>query len=571
MVVVAVVLAACQPAPTPTPTPRPTATTEPTLAATTEATPEASAVVTTEATTEVTSAATTESTAEVTAAATTEATAEVTAAATTESTAEMTAAATAEMTAGATTEATAEATQGIGILPATIEATTEATAEMTATSEVTAELGTIIEVAKADGHFTTLLAALDKAGLTDTLNGTGPFTVFAPTDDAFQAMLTATNMTAGDLLDNPDLANILKYHVVSGKVTADDLQAFKSQDNPDVIIVPTLDGDKTITITFAADGTITLNGTAKVTLKNVEASNGIIHVIDAVLMPPTDATPEATMAIMATTEATAEMTAAATEAMTEVAMVPTTMAATTEASPEATMAIMATTEATAEMTIAATEGVSTPEPTMAPTTEATIEMTATTEATAEMTPAATVELGTIIEVAKADGHFTTLLAALDKADLTDTLNGTGPFTVFAPTDEAFQALLTATNMTAGDLLDNPDLAKILEYHVVKGKFAVEDIQALHNPNSTDALLIPTLDDDKFLTIRFGDDGTITINDTAKLTLTNIQASNGVIHVIDAMLMPPTDATAEAAAAATPAPMRIDSPLAAPTAEVTPAS
>ncbi len=265
ILVFTVVVAACQPSPTPTPTPRPTETTAPpTVAATTEATPEATAVMTTEMTAEATMEATTEMTAE----------------ATMEATMEMAAAATME----ATTEMTAEATMEAA-MEMTAEATAAPTMEMTA--EATVPLGTIIDVAKADGHFTTLLAALDKAGLTDTLNGAGPYTVFAPTDDAFQAMLTAGNMSAADLLDNPDLASILQYHVVKGKVTADQLAQFHSQDNPDVILVPTLDGDKLITITFAADGTIMLDGTAKITLKNVQASNGIIQVIDAVLTPPT--------------------------------------------------------------------------------------------------------------------------------------------------------------------------------------------------------------------------------------------------------------------------------------------
>jgi len=172
------------------------------------------------------------------------------------------------------------------------------TAEATSTAEATAQLGTIIDVAKADGNFTTLLAALDKADLTTTLEGDGPFTVFAPTDAAFKALLASTNMTAADLLSNPDLAKILEYHVVPAKVTSDDLAEYKSKDNPDLIVVPTMDGLQTLSIVVGNDGTITINGTAKVILKDVQASNGVIHVIDTVLMPPTaeaTATAEATL------------------------------------------------------------------------------------------------------------------------------------------------------------------------------------------------------------------------------------------------------------------------------------
>jgi uncharacterized surface protein with fasciclin (FAS1) repeats len=325
----AVVIAACSPTATPTPTTRPTATTvPPTAAATAEAveagTAESTAAATAEATkasisldatlppfvaqsptpslvsaateeaTEMTAA--TEEATEMAAASTEEATEMVMSAATEEAT-EMTAAteeatemmaATAEMTMAPTEEMT-EMTAG-----PTEEMTMEATSEMTATVEATAELGTIIDVAKADGNFTTLLAAIDKADLTDTLDGKGPFTVFAPTDDAFKALLEATNMTAADLLSNTDLAEILMYHVVDGKITADDLAEFKSVDNPDLIVVPTLDDDQKLNITVETDGTIMINGVAKVTLKNVMASNGVIHVIDAVLMPADLATPEAT-------------------------------------------------------------------------------------------------------------------------------------------------------------------------------------------------------------------------------------------------------------------------------------
>ena len=106
--------------------------------------------------------------------------------------------------------------------------------------------------------------------------------------------MAATNMTAADLLSNTDLAKILMYHVVDAKITADDLAEYKSVDNPDLIVVPTLDDDQKLNITVETDGTIMINGVAKVTLKNVMASNGVIHVIDAVLMPADVATPEAT-------------------------------------------------------------------------------------------------------------------------------------------------------------------------------------------------------------------------------------------------------------------------------------
>ena len=131
----------------------------------------------------------------------------------------------------------------------------------------------IVDTAVAAGQFTTLAKALDAAGLVDTLKGPGPFTVFAPTDAAF-AKLPAGTLEG--LLANPDqLRAVLTYHVVSGKVTAADAANLQS--------ATTLEGeDLSITTT---DGAVQIDK-ADVTLPDVMASNGIIHVIDAVMLPP---------------------------------------------------------------------------------------------------------------------------------------------------------------------------------------------------------------------------------------------------------------------------------------------
>ena len=152
--------------------------------------------------------------------------------------------------------------------PATTEATEEAAA------------ADIVDTAVAAGDFTTLAAALEAAGLVETLKGDGPFTVFAPTDDAFAALPEGTVDT---LLEDPqgDLTDILTYHVVSGKVMAADVAGLDGQE------VETLQGAKftvnvdgdNVTLTDAAGNTV------NVTQTDVEASNGVIHVIDAVLMP----------------------------------------------------------------------------------------------------------------------------------------------------------------------------------------------------------------------------------------------------------------------------------------------
>ena len=135
-----------------------------------------------------------------------------------------------------------------------------------------AAAGTIVDVAAANPDFTTLVAAVKAAGLVDTLNGTGPFTVFAPTNEAFAA-LPAGLLDKLLLPENKDvLTKILTYHVVASKVMAADVKDGKA---------PTVEGSD---LTLGTMGGVTVND-AKVVTADVAASNGVIHVIDKVLVP----------------------------------------------------------------------------------------------------------------------------------------------------------------------------------------------------------------------------------------------------------------------------------------------
>jgi uncharacterized surface protein with fasciclin (FAS1) repeats len=303
----------------------------------------------------------------------------------------------------------------------------EPTATAAAEAEVPAATADIVDTAVAAGSFTTLVAAVEAAGLVETLKGEGPFTVFAPTDDAFAAI---PKETLDALLADPsgDLTQILLYHVVPGKVMAADVT--------DGLEAATVQGAP-VNFTIA-DGVVKINDATIVTT-DIEASNGVIHVIDAVIMPPAD-------------EA-----AAATEAPAEEAAAP---------------------------------------------------------------------VGDIVDTAIAAGSFTTLVAAVEAAGLVETLKGEGPFTVFAPTDDAFAAI-PAETLTA--LLADPsgDLTQILLYHVVPGKVMAADV--------TDGLEAATV---QGAPVTFSiADGVVKIND-ATIVTTDIETSNGVIHVIDAVIMPP---------------------------------
>ena len=158
---------------------------------------------------------------------------------------------------------------------APVEPAPTAPAEPEAPTEdaVEDELGTVVDVAIATEGFETLVAAVVAAGLAETLSGDGPFTVFAPTDEAFAALPEGL-LEKLLLEENLDvLVSILTYHVVAGTVLAADVTDGD---------VATVEGS---TITLATTGGVTVNG-ANVVLADVLASNGVIHVIDAVILPP---------------------------------------------------------------------------------------------------------------------------------------------------------------------------------------------------------------------------------------------------------------------------------------------
>jgi len=325
----------------------------------------------------------------------------------------------------------------------------------TTTTEPAADTS-VLDLAIEAGQFSTLIAAIDAAGLGETLEGEGPFTVLAPTDAAFEAAFEALGITAEELLaDTETLTAILLYHVLGKEA--------------DSQLVATLDGSSVATLNpqevaiNVTDGQIMINE-ATVVSADLLADNGIVHVIDAVLLPPDIA--EALGVAMAEEPMEEETTTTTTEAMTT------------------------TTEAM--------------EPTIS-------------------------EI--VVEAAAGDpAEFTVLLAALETAGLVDALNGEGPFTVFAPTDAAFAALLEELNVSAEELLANPDLANILLYHVVSGEFLAADVIEIAPAD------VPTLYDENTIAIAVVD-GSVVINDVATVITPDVMASNGVIHVIDAVLVP----------------------------------
>jgi uncharacterized surface protein with fasciclin (FAS1) repeats len=273
-----------------------------------------------------------------------------------------------------------------------------------------AQQKTIVETAVAAGNFNTLVAAVKAAGLVDTLNGHTPFTVFAPTDDAFAKLDPAMIENLLKPESKQSLTNVLTYHVVAGRVSARDAYDLNS--------AATVNGQR---LPINLRGDVPKVGDSTLVVTDIQCSNGVIHVIDSVLLPKLDSIPA---------------------------------------------------------------------------------------------------------TAQAAGKFNTLVAAVGAAGLGEVLSGKGPFTVFAPTDEAFAALPAGTVESLLKPENKQKLIDILKYHVVSGR--VYDNDAV-KAGSAPSLLGRTLD------IKFSAAG-IRVNE-AKVVAKNIDCSNGVIHVIDSVLIP----------------------------------
>jgi len=290
----------------------------------------------------------------------------------------------------------------------------------TTTTMAPAKESTIAEVAVATDELSTLVTALTAAELVDTLDGTTEYTVFAPTNDAFaeldKKVFECLQMPAGI----PTLTEVLKNHVVEGKTTSSDLkpdQKLKTLDVPEML-------------TVKIDGKTVMINDATVDTPDVPASNGVVHIIDKVLIPTNFVAPNCGS-------------------------------------------------------------------------------------------------GNIAETASGNEDLSTLVTALKAADLVDTFTGTDLYTVFAPTNEAFTAL--GDIVTCLLLPENKEaLTSILTYHVVKGYDLSTDI--------TDGLEVDTLDDTEKLT--FSTTKGVMINGEATVTIPDVYCTNGVVHVIDKVLVPP---------------------------------
>ncbi|MFT6395823.1 MAG: putative surface protein with fasciclin (FAS1) repeats [Bradymonadia bacterium] len=423
--------------------------------------------------------------------------------------------------------------------------------EDTPMEDTPVEGSNIVELAIATDFLSILVDAVVAADLADTLSGEGPFTVFAPTNDAFATLLDEIGLTAEELLADTDtLTAVLLYHVVGESLASGDVVASD-------ILEPLGGGELVVTV----EGESVFINDAQITVVDIEATNGYVHVIDTVLVPFAD---EPNLVEVAEENGSFTILLAAVEAAGLTAVAATTeditIFAPTDAAFEAAFVALGV---TAEELLASPDlaGILAyhvvPEllfsgdvvaasllPTLAGINLKVVvdgEVVTVGDAVVSaldiegsngvihVVDSVILPPGTVVDVAVASGMFGTLVLAVQAAELVDTLSGDGPFTVFAPTEQAFADALEALEITAEELLASPDLAAILTYHVVAEYLTASDVVALDSVTTVNGASAA---------ISIGDDGAM-INE-ALIVATDIPTSNGIIHVIDAVLLPPAE-------------------------------
>jgi len=283
---------------------------------------------------------------------------------------------------------------------------------------------TVVDLAKENSQFSTLVSALEITNLAGTLTGTGPFTIFAPTNKAFADFLAANNYEFLEDVPTLALAEVLLNHVVRGNVKSTDLkQGYVNTMSTDA---PTAETNLSLFVDLSTG--VVLNGNATVTATDLTAANGVIHEVNAVIASPT-----------------------------------------------------------------------------------------------------------VVTHALSNPIFSTLVAALTATGLTtdfvEVLSGEGPFTVFAPTNDAFTTLL-AENDAWTELSDIPTetLEAVLKYHVVSGSNVVA-------AGLEESMMVTTLGGTFRISLEGGPSIRTSSQGTSDIIATDVQGTNGVVHAIDAVLQP----------------------------------
>jgi transforming growth factor-beta-induced protein len=428
----------------------------------------------------------------------------------------------------------------------------------------------IVEIAQADAQFSILVDAVVKADLATTLSSDGPFTVFAPTNDAFTALLAANGYSSLDDIPVAALTNILLNHVVSGSVRSTDLSTGYQKS------LATGPGGNMLDLYIDLSSGVKINGNATVTAADIEAENGYIHVIDQVIISPTVVTqavvnPDFSVLVQALSQ-----TALSADYVTILSGTgPFTVFAPTNAAfidllnsnPDwnaledipievlekvliyhvVSGANVTSSMLSDEMEVTTLDGMFTIDldnGAQIRTSSGGISNIIATDvqATNGIVHAIDAVLlpdglnisndPNVVEIAQSDAQFSILVDAVVKAGFVSTLSGEGPFTVFAPTNTAFEALLADLGFSSLDDIPLELLQNILLNHVVSGDVRSTDLSTGY------VKTLATGPDASNLDIYVDLSNGVVIN-SANVTAADVVASNGVVHVIDKVITLPT--------------------------------
>jgi len=420
-------------------------------------------------------------------------------------------------------------------------------------SDIVMTSHTITDVAASNSNFSSLVLALKRAGLDDELaNPASSFTVFAPTNAAFAALLTELGVATMNDIPVETLTKVLLYHVKSGKSTASQITTGYYST---LASGPVTDSHLSLYVDMT---TTKINGRAKITQTDVMADNGVIHAIDKVLLPMSIsdhavANPVFTSLVAALTKANL-VTALADPTKTYTVFAPTN-----DAFASLLMTLGVTLNDLSASTLspillyhvvngyvpaaAVTAGyVPTLSTAFGKNVSLQISVTGGVKLNNSVNVIATDVVATngiihvidkvllpptVVEIAQQNSMFSTLVLAVIKADLATTLSGAGPFTVFAPTNEAFTALFTSLGVTGIDALSKAALTPILLAHVVSG-----NVQSGNLASGS----VPTLNPAKSLSVLVSSSG-VTIDGSINVTKADVQGKNGVVHVINKVIVP----------------------------------
>ena len=435
----------------------------------------------------------------------------------------------------------------------------------------------VVQIAQGVNDFSILVEAVVAAGLVDTLSGTGPFTVFAPTNAAFAALLNELKVTKEALLaDKVLLTKVLTYHVLPGRVLASDIKEGAQ--------ATTVQGETfTLSLMGGANITDARNRKANIVATNVQASNGVIHVIDKVILPKADAPPPPPAKNIVQVAQSlpdfsilVEAVVAAGLADTLSGAGPFTVFAPSNAAFAALLSELKITKEqllgnkgllTAVLTYHVLPGkvlaADIKEGAQATTVQgqlftlglrggASITDAQGRKANIVATDVAASngvihvidkvilpQTKNIVEITLSLPDFSILVEAVLAADLQGTLSGAGPFTVFAPTNAAFDALPAGTVDTLLKPENKGKLTGVLTYHVVAGRVTFDDLKFWIKKGKGTAEL-KTVAGGKLWASMNGPNNVILKDESgnwSNITIYDVMQSNGVIHVIDTVLMP----------------------------------